>query len=132
MPKNENDFGELVYRLRKQKGLTYQDVVDKLDNPNIKEKNIQDWERNMELPELGVIYQLAEIYEIAPDKILYAKQMTLQSGIQGINKRIIKALSVFLGISIYGSIWLFRIALTAILVFSVIWFVVLMKSKGLL
>lgn len=76
----------------------------------------------MEFPELDAIYKLSEIYMISSTKIINKKQETLQAGVEGIHMYIIRLISLLMGISIYGTIWLCRIILTVTLILVTLWF----------
>ena len=125
--KDENyiDFGQWLYDLRKSKGLTEDQLVDKINMINVQEINIKKWERDLEFPELDVIYKLSEIYMIPSAEIIDKKQKTLQAGVEGIHIYIIRILSLFMGISIYGTIWLCRIVLYGTLILVTLWFYLL-------
>lgn len=122
--KNENyiDFGQWLYELRKEKGYTEDDLVNKINMINVQIINIKKWERDLEFPDLDAIYKLSEIYMIEATEIINKKQETLQSGVDGIHIYIIRILSLFMGISIYGTIWICRIILTLTLIVVTLWF----------
>lgn len=116
------DLGELLYKLRKNKGITELELLEKINMPRIEEKNIKKWERGLEYPDLETIYKLSEIFEISSTELLEAKQKSLDEGVTGIHKTLIRWISFFLGISIYSTIILFRIIIFAILMIVLIWF----------
>lgn len=122
--KDENyiDFGQWLYNLRKEKDFTEYDLVEKINMRNVQVINIKKWERDLEFPDLDTIYKLSEIYQIEAAEIIDKKQKTLQAGVDGIHIYIIRVLSLFMGISIYGTIWFFRIMLTLILIAVTLWF----------
>lgn len=82
--KDENyiDFGQWLYELRKEKGLTEEQLATKINKVNVQEINIKKWERDLEFPDLDVIYKLSEIYMISSTEIIDKKQNTLQAGIE--------------------------------------------------
>ena len=116
------DLGELLYKLKKNKGITELELLEKINMPRIEEKNIKKWERGLEYPDLETIYKLSEVFEISSTELLEAKQKSLDEGVYGIHKTLIRWISFFLGISIYSTIILFRIIIFAILVIVLIWF----------
>ena len=118
----DKDFGEILYELRRKKGLSIIELLEKIGKKEIKEKNIRKWESGLEYPELEIIYKLSEIYCVPSTVLLKAKQDSLKSGVDNINKRFIKWLSFTLGISIYASIILSRIIIYGILIIVFIWF----------
>lgn len=82
--KDENyiDFGQWLYELRKAKGLTEDQLVDKINMINVQEINVKKWERDLEFPDLDAIYKLSEIYMIPSAEIIDKKQKTLQAGVE--------------------------------------------------
>ncbi len=120
--KNEIDFGQWLYEQRKATGLTEEQLVNKIGMINVQVINIKKWERDLEFPDLDAIYKLSEIYMIPSAEIIEIKQKTLQSGVEGIHMYIIRLISLFMGISIYGTIWLCRTILFITLILVTIWF----------
>ena len=104
--KNEDyiDFGQWLYELRTEKGYSEYDLMNKINMPNVQEKNIRKWERDLELPDLEVIYKLSEIYMISSSEFIDKKNRTLQEGVNGINIHIVRILSLLMGIPLYGAI----------------------------
>ena len=82
--KDENyiDFGQWLYELRKSKGYTEEELVDKINKINVQVINIKKWERDLEFPDLEIIYKLSEIYMIPSAEIIYKKQKTLKAGVE--------------------------------------------------
>lgn len=120
--KDNIDLGEWLYQKRKEKGYTEDDLVEKINMINVEQKNIKKWERDLEFPNLDVIYKLSEIYEIPSEEILNIKDETLKNGVLSIHKQLIGWISLFMGISIYGTIWFCRIFLSVVLILTLIWF----------
>ena len=114
--KNYIDFGQWLYELRKNEGLTEDELVEKINMVNVQNINIKKWERDLEFPDLDAIYKLSEIYQVSSAEIIDKKQKTLQAGVEGIHMYIIRILSLLMGISIYGTIWFCRILLTVTLI----------------
>lgn len=119
---NYIDFGQWLYELRTKKGLTEDQLVEKIGMVNVEKINIRKWERDLEFPDLDAIYKLSEIYMIPSSEIINRKQQTLQAGMEGIHFYIIRILSLLMGISIYGTIWLSRILIYGTLIVVTIWF----------
>lgn len=117
------DFGEYLYDLRIKNNLTYEELTQKIDMPIVTSTNIKKWERDLEFPNLDTIYKLSEIFEIPSEELLKVKEDTLNAGTAGINKRFIRWLSFFLGISIYSTIILSRVIIYLTLILVFIWFV---------
>ena len=79
--KDENyiDFGQWIYELRKEKGLSEEQLKEKINMVNVQEINIKKWERDLEFPEIEVIYKLSEIYMISSAEIIDKKQKNFTS-----------------------------------------------------
>ena len=122
--KDENyiDFGQWLYELREKNKYTELDLVEKIDNVNVQVKNIKKWERDLEFPDLDSIYKLSEIYMIPSAEIIEKKNQTLQNGVDGINIFIIRLISLFLGISIYGALIVSHAVIYITLILVFIWF----------
>ena len=116
------DFGEWLYAKRKQKGYSEEELVELLKMPNIQVVNIRKWERDLEFPNLEEIYKLSEIYMVPSQTIIEIKNKTLEEGVLGVHKQIIRWISFFMGISIYGTIWFCRIVIWGSLILAWVWF----------
>lgn len=115
----ENDFGAYLYDLRIKNEYTVEELVEKLNIETIKSKNIRKWEHDLEFPNLDQMYKLSEVYQIPIEELMQVRTQTLEEGLKGIHKGIIRFLGYLLGFSIYGTIILSKILLygTLIIVF---------------
>jgi len=59
--------GALLYRLRKEKGLTQKQVAERM---NISDKTISKWERGLGCPDVNLLRELSDLFEINVEKIL--------------------------------------------------------------
>ncbi len=116
------DFGQWLYETRKQHNFTEEDLVEKINMLNVQKINIKKWERDLEFPDLDVIYKLSEIYMIPSAEIIDKKQKTLQSGVDGIHVYFIRVLSLILGISFYATYALTQIIIYGTLILLTLWF----------
>ncbi len=60
-------MGAFIAALRKARGLTQQEVADRL---NVSNKTISKWERDEGYPEITIIPALAELFDVTSDEIL--------------------------------------------------------------
>ncbi len=122
--KRENyiDFGQWLYEIRKERGYTELELVEKINQRNVQVRNVKKWERDLEFPDLDAIYKLSEIYGIPSTEIVEKKNETLQNGVDGINIFVIRMISFMLGISIYGTIIVAYTVTFVVLILSFIWF----------
>jgi len=113
------DFGEWLKDIRESNNYSTYQLAEEM---KVEEKIIRKWERDLEFPNLDEVYRLSEIYQIPSEEIVEIKNKTLHSGVNGINKRIIRWISFALGISIYGTIWFCRIVLFLAFIFAWVFF----------
>ena len=59
--------GKLILQLRKEKGLTQKQVADQL---NISNKTISKWERGMGCPDLSLLPELSDVFQVGLDQLL--------------------------------------------------------------
>lgn len=60
-------FGENFKNIRKQCGLSQQDVADKLQ---IKQSSVSDWENDVSRPDYEKLIALAELYDVTLYELL--------------------------------------------------------------
>lgn len=115
----ENDFGAYLYDLRMRNEYTIEELVEKLNIETIKSKNIRKWEHDLEFPNLDQMYKLSEIYRVPTEELMQVRTQTLEEGLKGIHKGIIRFIGYILGFSIYGTIIISNILIygTLIIVF---------------
>ena len=61
------NFGENFKNIRKQCGLSQQEVADKLQ---IKQSSVSDWENDVSRPEYEKLIALAELYDVTLYELL--------------------------------------------------------------
>lgn len=101
--KNEIGIEELLHNLRMEKNYTYLELAEKINDRNITEKTVKKWEKGLEYPNLNIIYQLSEIYNIPSQEILEARDNSFKKGLGGINFVLVKWICYFLDITIKTS-----------------------------
>lgn len=60
-------FGNRLAALRKSRGLTQEDLAERL---NISPQAVSKWENDLTSPDLDTLSQLAEIFEVSADELL--------------------------------------------------------------
>lgn len=65
------NLGEKLFKLRKDKGLTQDDVAEKL---NVTRQTVSKWETNQSTPDFDKILPLCELYDISPNELLKEKE----------------------------------------------------------
>ena len=64
---NVMTFGEKIQALRKQAGLSQENLAEKLD---ITRQTVSKWELDQSTPELGYIAKLADLYNVSTDYLI--------------------------------------------------------------
>lgn len=100
----ENDFGAYLYDLRQKRGYTIEELAQKINMPLATIKSIKKWEHDLEFPDLDLMYKLSEIYEVPIEELMQIRTQTLEEGVKGINKEMVRFIGYLLGIPIYGAV----------------------------
>ena len=67
---NLSKTGNLIFQLRKEKGLTQKQLADKL---NICAKTVSKWETGNGFPDMSVISQLSDIFKVDISNLIYGE-----------------------------------------------------------
>ena len=105
-------LGERLVKLRKEKGLSQEDVAEKL---NVSRQSVSKWELDQSLPDFDKIVPLCELYEIETDELLKGSSnkktdeeiKTEQSLLKGdyVRKERAKAVCISLILFVLAIIW---------------------------
>ena len=99
--KDKKGIEDLLIELRKKEGLTIVELLEKLDNSNLKEKDIKNWEIGLKYPDLDTSYKLSEIYKVPSPEFVKEKNNSYEKGLAGVNKKIIRWIAYTLNVSFY-------------------------------
>lgn len=91
---------ELLMKLRTEKGWSRVELMSKLSDKTIKEKDIKKWEIGLEYPDLDMIYELSAIYQVPSEKFVEAKNNSYVKGLGSVNMMLTKWICYFLDVSI--------------------------------
>ncbi len=119
----ENDFGAYLYDLRCKKEYTIEELAQKINMETVTIKGIRKWEHDLEFPNLDQMYKLSEIYEVPIEELMQIRTQTLEEGLKGVHKIMIRFLGYLLGFSIYGTIIIGYTIIFATLIFSFLFFI---------
>lgn len=119
----ENDFGAYLYDLRCKKEYTIEELVQKIDMPTVTAKSVRKWEHDLEFPNLDQMYKISSIYEVPIEEIMQVKTQTLEEGLKGVPKEIIRFISYVLGFSIYAMLILCYIIIFATFIWAILFFI---------
>ena len=61
------DFGDRIKKLRAEKGLTQEQFSQKL---NISRQAVSNWENNRNLPDIEMLFSIAEIFSVSLDELI--------------------------------------------------------------
>lgn len=120
---NEKGIEELLIELRKKEGLSRIELLEKLNDSNLTEKDIKKWEIGLSYPDLDTIYKLSEIYKVSSTEFVKAKNNSYEKGLAGINKKIIRWFVYTLNVSFYVGVVL-TIILYVLAFILALWFFV--------
>lgn len=73
---NHKTLGEIISCLRKEKGMTQNDLAEKM---SVTDKAVSKWERNLSCPDINSIPRLAEILDVSIDELLNAQKRNAES-----------------------------------------------------
>ena len=118
---------ELLTRLRKENGWTYADILMKLPDKTLTEKDIKKWEIGLKYPDLDMIYELSALYQVSAAEFIQAKSNSFEKGLASVHITIAKWICYFLNVSIHAGIVLMVIFYVFMFIFS-LWFFVTMLS----
>ncbi len=132
MGKNRKELGEgieqLLTRLRKENNWSRVEVVSKLNNKQITEKDIKKWEIGLKYPDLDMIYELSGLYQIPSEELIQAKNNSYEQGLASINMYTIKWICYFFNVSMHVAMVLMVFLYAFLLIFA-LWFFVTMLSS---
>lgn len=129
--KDKKGIEDLLVELRNKKGLTRMELLEKLNDSNLKESDIKNWEIGLKYPDLDTIYKLSEIYRIPSEEFVLAKNNSYEKGLAGINKKIIRWFVYTLNVSFYVGVVLTIILYVLTFIFALCFFVVVANQvKG--
>ena len=91
-------FGETIASLRKKKGLTQNELADKM---NVTDKAVSKWERDLSCPDINTISKLADVLEVSVEELVTAKdQKKSNNKLKDLINLIFKAVAIAMGIAV--------------------------------
>ena len=76
---DKKTMGSFLAALRKAKGMTQQEVADRL---NVSNKTVSKWERDEGCPEIMMLPLIAELYSVTVDEILRGERINREENIE--------------------------------------------------
>ncbi len=95
-------IAENITQLRKESGLTQLELAERL---NYSDKAVSKWERAESLPDVGVLKQIADMFQVTVDYLLKADHTAEKEMVARVSRRIHRNQSIITGISIV-LVWL--------------------------
>lgn len=124
----ENDFGAYLYDLRCKKEYTVEELARIINMETVTIKAIRKWEHDLEFPNLDQMYKLSEIYQVPIEEIMQVRTQTLEEGLKGVHKTIIRFLGYLLGFSIYGTLIICYTIIFIALIYA-FWFIITASQR---
>ena len=90
------NFGETIAYLRKQKGMTQNELAAKM---HVTDKAVSKWERNLSCPDVNTISKLADILDVSVEELIQSKNNS-QENIGSLINLILKAVALAMGIAL--------------------------------
>lgn len=90
----------LLREAREKNNWNYLEVMEKLDDKNITDKDIKKWEYGLKYPDLDTIYKLSELYQIPSEEIVQAKTNSYTEGLLSVHKYFINFICYILNLSV--------------------------------
>lgn len=95
-----NTMGEMIAALRKEKGMTQQELADQM---GVTDKAVSKWERNISCPDVAVLPRLAELFGITVDELMNLepkKTDAPKEDVHAIIVLILRAMPVAMGVAV--------------------------------
>lgn len=90
------NFGETIAYLRKQKGMTQNELAEKM---HVTDKAVSKWERNLSCPDVNTISKLADILDVSVEELIQSKNNS-QENIGSLINLILKAVALAMGFAL--------------------------------
>jgi len=69
---SQNQIGEFIQRLRKEKGLTQRELGNRI---NVSDKTISKWENSNSIPDTAILPDLCKALDISVNELLYGEKL---------------------------------------------------------
>ena len=97
----ELPIGKVIYKLRKEKGMTQLELAEKM---GVTDKAVSKWERDLSFPDINSIPKLAEIFDVSVDDLMQVKaehtENLSKSKINEIVDTALKGIGIAMGIAV--------------------------------
>ena len=91
-------IGETIATLRKEKGMTQNELAEKM---NVTDKAVSKWERDLSCPDINTISKLANILDVSVEELLKTKKKDEpNTKIKDLINLIFKAVALAMGIAV--------------------------------
>ncbi len=84
---DQEKIGRFIAELRKEKSLTQQELADKL---NVTHRAISHWENGRRLPDISLLKELGEVFNVTIDELISGKRMTADEQKKLLNESIVE------------------------------------------
>ena len=87
---NQEKVGKFILKLRKEKGMTQQELADKL---NVTDRAVSHWENGRSLPDVSLFKPLCEVFEISVNELISGEKLSKDKLIKKSDENIINTIS---------------------------------------
>lgn len=112
-----------LIELRNKKGWTRLELLERLSNREMTEKDIKKWESGLAYPDTDMLYELSEIYMVPCEVLITAKSYSYEQAMESFSSLLIRYICYFTGISLEIGYHVIYSILLISLIWSVIYFI---------
>lgn len=96
----KHTMGDLIAERRKALGMTQKDLANKM---NVTDKAVSKWERNLSIPDVASIPNLAELLELSVEELLCSDEASTSSDSEAehIIALILKVIPLAMGVGLF-------------------------------
>lgn len=80
------EFGKRIIELRKNKGMTQEDIAELFD---VSRQTVSNWENSKSYPDITLLYKISEEFNISLDELMKADKKIVKTVVKNEKKKII-------------------------------------------
>ena len=126
--KNQKGIEELLKELREKNNWSYAELIQRIKRVNLSEKEVKKWEYGLKYPDLDMIYELSELYNVPSAEFIQAKNISFLKGTYLINTRLISWLCYLFNFSVVTAIVIVTLFYIFALIFAFSYFVTMASN----
>ena len=126
--KNQKGIEELLKELREKNNWSYAELIQRIKRVNLSEKEVKKWEYGLKYPDLDMIYELSELYNVPSAEFIQAKNISFLKGTYLINTRLISWLCYLFNFSVVTATVIVTLFYIFALIFAFSYFVTMSSN----